>query len=378
MTTSLLPTLGVPGATPLGTDRTAAIAGLSLAEAGSVTGETFTVTLSDTVGLLTATGTGVSGSGTRTLTITGSLAQVNADLATLKDTDTGVGADTITVKATDSLGNKAATQTVAVMAAGLPVISVPQAKLAGAGKAVAVAGIGLAETDNTAGETFTVTLSDTAGLLSATGTGVSGSGTRNLTITGSLTQINADLATLKDTDSTAGTDTITVNAHDSFGNSAIAKTVAVSVSGVPVVAVPTGAKVLGVGQATAIAGVSVGVVNPAAGETFTVTILDNRGLLSATGSNVAGAGTTKLTVAGSLAQVNAALATLSDTDSIINSELGLDQRRRQLRECLSDQERVAVGCGIADPLGARREDDRHRRSCAVRRRQHRRSRHRGG
>ena len=64
-----------------------AIAGVSLSESGALAGETFTVTLSDTTGDLSATGTAVSSASTHSLTISGSLAQVNDDLATLTDTD---------------------------------------------------------------------------------------------------------------------------------------------------------------------------------------------------------------------------------------------------------------------------------------------------
>ncbi len=94
-------TYGTPGA----------ITGLSLSEAGAQAGETFTVTLSDTAGKLVATGTGISGAGSTRLTLAGSLAQVNADLATLIDTTTVP--DSITIAATDSLGNSTS-QTVAV------------------------------------------------------------------------------------------------------------------------------------------------------------------------------------------------------------------------------------------------------------------------
>ena len=67
--------------------------------------------------------------------------------------------------------------------------------------------------------------------------------------------MNSDLGTLKDTDGTAGPDTITLNASDSFGNSATAATIAVTVNGAPVITVP-GAETLGDRPATAIAGVS--------------------------------------------------------------------------------------------------------------------------
>jgi hypothetical protein len=77
---------------------------------------------------------------------------------------------------------------------GPPGITAPATATVGVGEAGAIGGLSLAETGNTSGETFTVTLSDKHGDLSATGTGVSGSGTTSLTITGSLSEVNADLA----------------------------------------------------------------------------------------------------------------------------------------------------------------------------------------
>ena len=43
--------------------------------------------------------------------------------------------------------------------------------------------------------------------------------------------MNADLATLSDTDPSSGSDTITLTAKDSFGNSAQQQTIAVTASG---------------------------------------------------------------------------------------------------------------------------------------------------
>ena len=73
-----------------------------------------------------------------------------------------------------------------------------------------------------------MTLTDTHGNLYATGTGVSGSGTNSMTVTGSLSQVNSDLSTLQDADGTAGSDTITLKATDSLGGSATQKTIAVT------------------------------------------------------------------------------------------------------------------------------------------------------
>ena len=82
----------------------------------------------------------------------------------------------------------------------------------------------------------------------------------------------------------AAPDTITVNASDSFGNSATAETIAVTANGAPVIAVP-GAQTVALGTATAIAGVSLAESgNDQGSETFTVTLKDSNGLLSASGA----------------------------------------------------------------------------------------------
>src|SRR4029077_15653072 len=327
VTASVTPVITVPGVQTLGITQLTAISGISVAETGATAGETFTVTVSDTNGHLTATASGggdtVTGAGTTSLTIAGTLSQVNTDLGTLKDTDSTAGADTITVNASDSFGNVATAKTIAVTANGAPVITVPGAQTVSVGAATAIAGVGVSESGNTSGETFTVTLSDTNGHLSATGTGVSGSGTTSLTIAGTLSQVTADLGTLSDTDSTAGPDTITLNATDSFGNKASQQTIAVTASVTPVITVP-GAQTLGITQLTAISGISVAETGATAGETFTVTVSDTNGHLTATasggGDTVTGAGTTSLTIAGTLSQVNTDLGTLKDTDSTAGAD----------------------------------------------------------
>lgn len=86
---------------------------------------------------------------------------------------------------------------------------------------------------------MTATLTDATGLLSATGTGVSGSGTTKLVVSGTLAQVNAALATLTDSDPVVGTDVITVAAVDSSGNSAANKTVNVYVTSAIFISTPT-------------------------------------------------------------------------------------------------------------------------------------------
>jgi len=223
------PVITAPAAVTIGVGTLTAIRGVSLSETGNTAGETFTVTLTDANGLLSATGNGITGSGTKALSVTGSLAQVNADLATLKDTDASTLSNTINLSTTDSLGNKA-TATVAVTANGLPIITHPATATVGVGTLTAISGVSLSETGTTAGETFAVTLTDANGLLSATGTGITGSGTKAMSVTGSLAQVNADLTTLKDTDASTLPNTINLSATDSLGNKAAAA-VAVTVNG---------------------------------------------------------------------------------------------------------------------------------------------------
>jgi hypothetical protein len=156
----------------------------------------------------------------------------------------------------------------------------------GQNQAIAISEVSLSETGNVTGEIFTVTLADTNGLLSADtsasggGGTITGAGTTSLIITGSLAQVNSDLTTLKDTDGTAGSDTMAVNAFDSFGNIATQQTIAVTVNGPPVIAVP-GAQTISVGQATTISGVSLSESGNVTGEIFTVTLDDTNGVLSA-------------------------------------------------------------------------------------------------
>ena len=91
-----------------------AIAGVSVAETGALASETFTATLIDSYGLLSATGPGVSGDGTTQLVVTGTLAAVNAALATLTDTLDFTTPDTIQVSAVDSLGFAGPSQAISI------------------------------------------------------------------------------------------------------------------------------------------------------------------------------------------------------------------------------------------------------------------------
>ena len=110
-----------------------------------------------------------------------------------------------------------------------PAITVPGPQTIAVNAATTISGVSLSESGNTSGETFTVTLADAHGVLSATG-GNWDSFEHTLTISGTLSQVTADLGTLQDKDSKTGSDTITVNATDGFGDNATQETIAVMAS----------------------------------------------------------------------------------------------------------------------------------------------------
>src|SRR6202453_4393708 len=177
--------------------------------------------------------------------ITGSLDEVNNVLGTLTDTDSAAAPDTIQLRATDELHNAAAPASIAVTVQTLMLnITAPASAVIGQGLPTAIGGVSLSETGALPGEMFTVTLSDInpAGSLFATGAGVSGFGT-TLTINGSLAEVNADLATLTETETAPGSDTITVNASDSLNNHATPATIATTTNGLPVITAPAAATV---------------------------------------------------------------------------------------------------------------------------------------
>jgi VCBS repeat-containing protein len=319
------PVLTVPESVEkIGVNEATKITGIHLSETGNTSGEIFTVTLTDSHGVLSAHTVGdgdtAIASGT-TLTITGSLSDVNSDLATLTDTNATAGSDPITLTATNGLGNSAAPQTISVTVNDVPVITVPpEAQTIGVNEVTKISGIHLSETGNTSGEIFTVTLTDSHGALSAHTVGdgdtAIASGT-TLTITGSLSDVNSDLATLTDTNATAGSDPITLTATDGLGNSAAPQTISVTVNDVPVITVPPEAQTFGVNEATEISGIHLSETGNTSGEIFTVTLTDSHGVLSANtvgdGDTTIVSGTT-LTITGSLSDVNSDLATLTDTN----------------------------------------------------------------
>ncbi len=208
--------------TPIGQAGASAV---TLAVGGLASDDSGTLTFSDghsSVVVTISDGQAVDGSGNPLSSV---------DLHTLAD-DTSI---TASLAVTDTAGNSFTASGNAVTVNGQPVIGdTAPSQTIGVGEAAAISGVSLSESGNTVGETFTVTLTDTYGDLSANtsvsggGGTIAGTGTTDLTISGTLSQVNADLTTLTDTDPTAVSDTIDVSATDSLGNAATAQTIAVT------------------------------------------------------------------------------------------------------------------------------------------------------
>lgn len=329
------PVISVPPPMKVATGATTTIEGVSVADTfASSNPVTMVVTLSDQTGQLALTDPGgnrLPGSGTNTITVSGSLAQINADLATLSYVAAGAGSDDITVNATDPRGLENS-KSIAVMVNAAappppngPTITAPGTENVTVGSAASVTGVSI--TDAFAATNpgmMLLNLSASTGLLTmtdASGSPLPGSGTSSITVTGSLAQINADLATLSYTaaDTAGSKDSITADIRDQQGIEAVRSigiNIAAPAPSGPMIAVPA-AKDLPAGSAATIGGVSVtdafAASNPGP---MLVNLSANTGSLTVKGANgvaIPGSGTSAIQLVGSLAEINTDLATLSYT-----------------------------------------------------------------
>ena len=174
----------------------------------------------------------LSGSGSKSLTLAGTLAQINAALGTLADLDSTTLSDSIALHAVDQFNVSSATQNLAVTVNSLPTISAPASDVVGIGQSAVLSGLGVNESGNTTGETLTVIVSDSQGLLTGNTSGggaIANNGTDDITITGTFAQVEAILGALAIKEASGTSDTVTVTATDGFGNSATPASIAITI-----------------------------------------------------------------------------------------------------------------------------------------------------
>ncbi len=170
------------------------------------------VTVSDTAGLLSTVATGagtVGGSGTNALTLTGDLDDINTMLASLTYGGAGAGSDTVDVQVTDA-GNRTTEQNIAVTDEAVPFtrpeVNAPAQELVIIGTSTAFGGITVSDpfaeaTDEPVSLKANIQLATTSVASPVTliasgpsGSTITGQDTDDLTITGTVDQVDADLA----------------------------------------------------------------------------------------------------------------------------------------------------------------------------------------
>ena len=186
------------------------------------------VTLAQTGGLTFTTGDGTSDA---SMVFTGTVANVNAALATVQylGNTNYSGSDTLSISVDDqgntgSGGAKTNSKSIGITVAAVndaPVLTVPGSQTADESTSLAISGISVADVDAASGAvkiTMSVihgrmTLAQTSGLTFTTGDGTSDT---SMVFTGTLTNVNAALATinyLANTDYT-GADTLSISVDD--------------------------------------------------------------------------------------------------------------------------------------------------------------------
>ena len=195
-----------------------------------------------------------------------------------------------------------------------PINTVPGGQTVAEDTTLPIVGVSVADIDSSA---LTTTLSVANGILNVTaGPGVTGNGTASVTIAGTAAQINAALAGLAYTGNLNfnGADTLTVATSD--GTATDTDTIAITVNAVndaPINTVP-GAQSVAEDTILPIAGVSVADIDSSA---LTTTLSVSSGILNVTaGPGVTGNGTASVTIAGTAAQINAALVGLAYTGNL--------------------------------------------------------------
>ena len=279
-----------------------------------------TLTVSASTGMVRMTVNGQALPARSSITVSGSFAAVSADLQSMVYVaGANSGAATLTVGVTDAAGLTAS--------ASLPIAVTSGLAFSGTGTLTMVTGtqtslgavqVGDSQIAGNSGK-LTLTLSDATGLLTMLGPGgvpLTGSGTSRITVSGTPDQINSELATLTYlAGATSSTDAVAFTVTTTSGVSASASET-IDVTSAIAIAAPTAVSV-GTYQVTPVTGVTVADIGAGSGSLqMTVRVSDLSGVLSmvdAAGNAVPGSGGHSIALTGSLAAVNAELATLTYT-----------------------------------------------------------------
>jgi hypothetical protein len=306
------------------------ITGIAVQSARS---ESVTVTVAAIGGSILLIGPASQSFGNGSVTLTGTLAEVNATLAglyfTLAD---GSSTASLTISAGDATTGQSDAQTVTLRVAATPENVLPVSPTVVAGVKDEIIGIGVIDTDST---TLTVTLTPTDGTVSLTAFGdatVTYGADGVLVVSGSTAAVQQSLASVEFT-GLLGKPTATLRMdtddHDPV-TSNDSDMIIIQVLQPPTATLPDSATVLR-GTPTLIGGIS---VSDADSDQLSVTLTPTGGALAVTlagGTTLTQVSDTVIRLTGSVADVNATLATLMFT-------AGSDVATAQLRVQTSDMD----------------------------------------
>ncbi len=311
-------TIATPAAAEAVAGGASALAGIVITDGAAATALVVVQSLHGALDLGSEAGTAVSGRGTTQLVLSGAIADLNAALATLTLAEANAGAeDRLSITVTDSLGETAGA-VVSVAVDQPPRILAPTSAATSVGVAAPLPGISISDGDAVAaGETITVLVTATGGVLAATQSGsgtVIGGGTGTLTVTGSLAEVNAELASLTYAANDGTPGTVSVSVDD--GRGGVAETaIATGPVEAPVLLMPAGATASAathtpINGIYVMQGQSLGDSTP-----ITLTLAGTTSILdvASNAAAVSGSGTSSLTITGTAHQINQVLSTLSFT-----------------------------------------------------------------
>ena len=231
---NFVPVVTTPDSLTLPTETIQPLVGIYLS--GGTESDPLTVMVSDEQGLIrthATTNVAEQGEGTASLTLTGSLAAINEELATLTyEASATTGTDWLWVSVTDSTGQQNISPVVVTVTSPstapplqdpAPTLTTPETMALDAGATEVLPGVTVSGAAPHA--ELTVVVSDSSGSLDTTATpGVTehGENTTRLTLSGSLEATNAALATLTyKAAATADTDWLWVSVTDANGQTGI-------------------------------------------------------------------------------------------------------------------------------------------------------------
>lgn len=299
---------------------------ISVADSGGTTEQLTLSVQHGTLSLGSTTGLTVTGNGTASVVLTGSLSDLNTALASLSYSPTAsyTGADTLSLSNLNTTTNLTGTASVSLTVGTVssPTFTAPPVVTVVNGSA-AFTGVNAISLADSSGGTEQLSLAVQNGHLtfgSTTGLTVSGNGGSTVLLSGSVANINAALATLSYSTGAGftGTDYLGIYVLNSSTNQSGSVGVQIVSTSLPTITVPSVVSVAQNGTLAFNSGNLI-TVSDTPGSTEQLTLGVQHGTLSlgsTTGLTVTGNGTASVVLTGSLADVNAAMATLTYTPTV--------------------------------------------------------------